>query len=80
MKHERSIKPASIHSVFLRLTETRMAWKLSRHETAGRMGCDAVTLQKLELGMISPSLRMLIAWADALGFDISLWPKQTPNL
>lgn len=77
MIHERNIKPLDIHPVFRRLTEARMAWKLSLEETSSRMGCDAQTLRKLELGLVSPSLGMLLRWSDVLGYEISLWPKRS---
>ena len=76
MRHERLIVSAGAHPVFRRLTEARLAWKLSRAKVAAKMGCSPKTLQKIETGLISPSLSLLISWADALGYEITLWPRK----
>lgn len=69
-----NVKPVPSH-LYRRLTEARKAWKLSVVEVAERVGCEPATLRKYELGLTLPSVSMLLRWADALGYDLSLWPK-----
>lgn len=66
---------ASAHSVIQRLMEVRQAWRLSVDHVATRIGCSTEILRKYELGNGYPSFKFLIKWADVLGYDVSLWPK-----
>jgi transcriptional regulator with XRE-family HTH domain len=75
MKYERAIKAADVHPVVERLTKTRLAWKMNRVDLASRMGCTVKTLARFENGDGEPTFRILRNWADALGYDLNLWPR-----
>jgi transcriptional regulator with XRE-family HTH domain len=75
MKQERNISAAKVHPVVARLTEIRLAWQFSQQEIADRIGCRLLTIQKIERGSLWPSFKLLARWADVLGYQISIWPK-----
>lgn len=75
MIHERYIKAAEIHPVLARLTSVRLAWGLSTKEVAQRIGCSEFTLIHMEGGQKQPGFKIFTRWADVLGFDLNLWPK-----
>lgn len=58
------------------LAETRRAWNLPVEEIAFRIECAPNTLQKYECGMRLPCTENLIRWADVLGFELALKPKE----
>lgn len=59
-----------------RLAEVRMAWGLSVQYVAEKLGCSPCHLRKCERGQNDPSGKLLVKWAEILGYEISLWPKQ----
>lgn len=77
MIHERYIKPVDVHPVVRRLAESRIAWGMSQRDIAKRIGCDQPKLANYELGKLLPSMKTLMRWADVMGFELSLWPKES---
>lgn len=77
MKHDRSFESSTAHSVVRRLMEIRLAWGLTTHCMAEKIGCSATTVNHMESGRRDPGFKVLVRWAGALGFEISLWPKET---
>lgn len=72
----RHIIPVDIHPVLERLAYVRLAWGLSTKDVADRIGCSTSTLLHMESGQKQPGFKIFVRWADVLGFDLSLWPKQ----
>lgn len=64
-------------TVCTRLREVRLAWKMTLTEVSERIGADASTLRKWELGLVIPSLKNLERWAGVLGYELTIWPKKT---
>lgn len=75
MRHERNIEDVNPHPLIRRLVETRKAWQLSTTDVAERCGSNHNTFMRYETGQTFPSGKMLVRWAEVLGFDLSLWPK-----
>ena len=75
MKYERAIKAIHVHPVISRLTEARLAWGIDRADMAARIGCAVCCLQGWENGEHAPRIDALSKWADALGYNLNLWPK-----
>ncbi len=59
------------------LTAARKAQGLSQRQLADRMLCHRRTILTWENGMNSPVAPMLADWADALGFTLTLTPKDS---
>lgn len=76
MKHYSRIVASNAHPIIVRLTETRLAWGLTVKDLASRIGCSDYTLMHMESGQELPSGKLLIRWADVLGFSLSIWPKE----
>lgn len=53
----------------------RKSWKLTVPDVAKRIGCDKATLYHLECGDKLPSGKILVKWAEALGYELALRPK-----
>jgi transcriptional regulator with XRE-family HTH domain len=53
----------------------RKSWKLSVEEVSKRTGCNKSTIHHIECGDKNPSGKILIKWAEALGYDLVLRPK-----
>lgn len=65
-----------VHRVVLALTIIRKAWKLTRQEIADRMGTHQETIWRYETDRNDPRISVLERWADTLGYEIVLRPKQ----
>jgi transcriptional regulator with XRE-family HTH domain len=57
------------------LVEVRIAWKLTQNDVCSRMGIRRDHLAQLETGVQPPVLATLEKWADALGYELGLRPK-----
>lgn len=75
MKHEPDITRIDIHPVVERLTQVRLAWGLTVPEVSKRIGISWGALHRLENGKREPGFKVLTRWADALGYDLSIWPR-----
>ena len=64
------------HPIVSALREIRIERRLSQTTLAGNIGVGQNVLAYRELGHCSPQLNSLTDWADALGFDIVLRPKE----
>lgn len=60
------------HPVIARLIRARKSRHLSQTEVAQRIGVGVHTLNSWEIGRHEPRMSMLTAWAEVLGFKISL--------
>lgn len=69
------MKTPSIHPLIAELKVARKAWKFTLTELEHRAGVGIRTLQHSERGHHSPTLRTLMSWAEALGYEIVLKPK-----
>ena len=63
------------HPVITDLTTSRRNLGLSQEELSDRMGYARGNLSTYELGRSAPNMRFLTTWAQALGFDITLKPR-----
>ena len=65
------------HDVIYELLETRLAWKMGIREVARRANIvDHTFLRETELGNHDIRFRNMVKWADALGYEIVLRPKE----
>ncbi len=67
----------AIDHLIAELTAARKAQGLSQRELADRMRCHRRTILTWENGKNSPVAAMLADWADALGFSLTLTPKDS---
>lgn len=65
-----------VHALIAELMEVRRAWRLTQAEVAERSGVSHRTVSETELGNSSPHFDNLCLMADALGYEITLRPKQ----
>jgi transcriptional regulator with XRE-family HTH domain len=63
------------HPIVKELRRIRIESNLSQVELACDMGVGQNVLSFREMGRVSPQLRTLSEWADALGYEITLKPK-----
>ncbi len=61
--------------VIYALQEVRLAWGLSVQDIADRVGTSPRHLRDCEFGKHKPNTELLEAWADALGYEITLKAK-----
>lgn len=54
------------------LRDCRRAAKLRREQLAETIGCSKTQLARWEWGLANPHFSMLVAWANALGFELAL--------
>ena len=76
MRYEPSICAVDLHPVVARLVELRLAWGLTIEQIAQRAGCSYRLLAYIEAGGRDPGFKLLVRWAEVLGYDLSLRPHQ----
>lgn len=59
------------------LTQTRKTRRLGQGRVAARLGRCRVSVMRWELGHCSPSLDATAAWAEALGYRLTLVPAES---
>lgn len=75
MRYERGIRAVDIAPIIRGLVEARMAWGFTTKDIAQRIGCKSRTLASMESGSKLPSFKVLVKWADVLGFELGLKSK-----
>lgn len=65
-----------LQAVVRELIAVRKAWNMSQDDLADLIGVKPGTLAKYETGLYQPRLSQLIAWANALGYDLTI--RQRP--
>lgn len=75
MKREIFLKPVPVDPIICELMEARLLQRISIDDLAPKIGASKQTLQRIERGVAYPGFKLLAAWAAALGFNVSLWPK-----
>jgi transcriptional regulator with XRE-family HTH domain len=75
MRHEPDITVSAAHPVVRRLTEIRIGWNLTTEYMAEKIGCSATTVNHMESGRRDPGFKVLMRWAESLGYDVALKPK-----
>jgi transcriptional regulator with XRE-family HTH domain len=73
---EKFYKAVTHKDLFERLTEIRLAWKLTSVEVGNRIGVRGETLRRWELRTSTPKLGQLIRWCDVLGYELTIRPKE----
>jgi Predicted transcriptional regulators len=68
-----SIEP---HPIVRRLWDIRRGAKLSRRKVAARTGIAVSTVVSWECKGVNPGLAQLVWWAEALGYELVLQPKE----
>lgn len=76
MRHEPGIIRANLNPLVERLVRIRMGWGMAAPEIAKRCSISENGFYMIESGYKDPSFKMLNRWADVLGYDLSLRPKQ----
>ena len=61
-----------LHSVVVELIAVRLAWNMTQADLADLIGVHKNTMTKYETGVYQPKLSHLIAWANALGYDLTI--------
>jgi hypothetical protein len=69
-------RPIRVTSLVRQLSEERQAWKLGFKWLEWRTGYAVSHLRSMERGARQPTLAALIAWAEALGFELVLRRKE----
>lgn len=75
MRHEPGIIRANLDPLVERLVRIRMGWSMPVVEIAKRCGLAENSFYMIETGYREPTFKMLVRWADVLGYDLSLKPK-----
>jgi transcriptional regulator with XRE-family HTH domain len=65
----------SLTPIARQLAEARQTSKMSVLELADRTGYGESLIQKLECGQRKPSFSSLLAWTEALGYDLTVTRK-----
>ena len=65
----------SSHPIIKQLRRARCAQALTADELAAKIGCPTSSIWKWESGTSCPLFLNLEAWANALGYDITLTPR-----
>jgi transcriptional regulator with XRE-family HTH domain len=65
-----------LSNVVQSLKEIRLAWQFPVSRIAAKANVQSRSILHWEAGQVSPTIRMLEKYADALGYEIVLRPKQ----
>lgn len=76
MRHEPGIARINIDPLIERLVGIRMGWGMSIPEIASRCNLCENTFYMLETGYRDPTFKVLVRWAEVLGYDLSLRPQE----
>jgi transcriptional regulator with XRE-family HTH domain len=64
------------HTIIEQLRRERRAREITQEVVAHLSGYDRVQINQYELGKTSPRLDTISNWADVLGFQLVLQPKE----
>lgn len=67
---------AAVRALTTQLAEARRALGWSQQQLANRLYVSRTSLVKWESGQRTPEVGALLAWADAVGFEITITPKK----
>lgn len=76
LSHDYSEPPTSLHPVIHILRRKRYMLRITQAQLASRMGWDKRTLSQAELGKNAQTFQFVNDWANALGLDLTLRPKE----
>lgn len=69
------------HPVMQQLKSKRVAMKLTQQQVAEKCGVHKMTISRAETGTNSPTLSLLVAYADALGVELRVGVQsREPNV